>query len=538
MSADKPDVSKLKRKKRTDELVKALQHRDPDIRAQAALALGEIGDRTVAIDVIAAAEQSSARAQESGAWDPGEMSRVVLKSWATGAAQSKDATVSDSATKVLAAVESQEAIRRGVLLGEAGRSAELREGIPTGELIEALRQTEVEAAPPEPLPEEEPTDQTGQAASADPVPEDAAPAAADPAAPESATGLDTTSSAETLPEAPAPVPTMIPLLGHEGELSMVGIVPGDGLIVSASWDGTLRTWELDTGKNVQVLRGHGAGYVAVALAPEVRLAAAASADGTLRIWDLEQGVTLHNLGEHQHEACEVALTPDGTRLVSGSYDGGLRVWDVSSGRCLHVLERQEGGIEFLTVLADGLRAVSGAKGGTLRLWDLAKGTILQEVGGHHTERVLAVVPDGSVAITSDQQGVLRVWDLVTGGILHTHQDEEAGWVSAAAVTPDGRRALLGYWGGSVLLFDLAEGTADRLDGHLDDVTAITVTLDGNRFVSGSQDGTLIVWDASTGDKIFLLVGHTGLVTALTTTSDGQGVISGSSDTTLAVWRLP
>jgi HEAT repeat protein len=53
VSDKKPDVHKLRKKHRVDELVAALRYPDAMVRTDAATALGEIGDRESAASVKA-----------------------------------------------------------------------------------------------------------------------------------------------------------------------------------------------------------------------------------------------------------------------------------------------------------------------------------------------------------------------------------------------------------------------------------------------------------------------------------------------------
>ncbi len=72
MGDKKPDVHKLKKKHRVDELAVALRYPDATVRAEAATALGEIGDRESAASVKAFVAELTAEAARSGHWDPGE----------------------------------------------------------------------------------------------------------------------------------------------------------------------------------------------------------------------------------------------------------------------------------------------------------------------------------------------------------------------------------------------------------------------------------------------------------------------------------
>jgi WD40 repeat protein len=64
----------------------------------------------------------------------------------------------------------------------------------------------------------------------------------------------------------------------------------------------------------------------VAVTPDGRRAVSASADGMLKVWELESGRELHTLAGHASGVNAVAVTPDGLRTVSAPADGMLKVW--------------------------------------------------------------------------------------------------------------------------------------------------------------------------------------------------------------------
>src|SRR5206468_3625778 len=88
-------------------------------------------------------------------------------------------------------------------------------------------------------------------------------------------------------------------------------------------------------------------------------------------------------------------------------------------------------------------------------------------------------------------------------------------VNAVAVTPDGRHAVSASWDRTLIVWDLASGTAQRrLAGHTKAVHAVAVTPDGRHAVSASADGTLIVWDLASGTAQRRLGEHTHNVFAV------------------------
>lgn len=58
--------------------------------------------------------------------------------------------------------------------------------------------------------------------------------------------------------------------------------------------------------------------------PRVR---SASFDSTVRLWDVERGVCIHTLTKHQEPVYSVAFSPDGKHLASGSFDKCVHIWN-------------------------------------------------------------------------------------------------------------------------------------------------------------------------------------------------------------------
>ena len=95
-----------------------------------------------------------------------------------------------------------------------------------------------------------------------------------------------------------------------------------------------------------------------------------------------------------------------------------------------------------------------------------------------------------------------------GGPLLATLEGHGDWVSAVAVTPDGRRAVSGSDDRTLKVWDLEQGALlATLEGHGDGVLAVAVTPDGRRAVSGSCDRTLKVWDLEQGALLSTLEGH-------------------------------
>ena len=54
--------------------------------------------------------------------------------------------------------------------------------------------------------------------------------------------------------------------------------------------------------------------------------ASASFDSTVRLWDVDRGLCIHTLTKHTEPVYSVAFSPDGKYLASGSFDKCVHIW--------------------------------------------------------------------------------------------------------------------------------------------------------------------------------------------------------------------
>ena len=63
--------------------------------------------------------------------------------------------------------------------------------------------------------------------------------------------------------------------------------------------------------------------------------ASASFDSTVRLWDVEHGVCTHVFSRHTEPVYSVAFSPDGRFLASGSFDKCVHIWNIASSSLVH-----------------------------------------------------------------------------------------------------------------------------------------------------------------------------------------------------------
>ncbi|XP_013583254.1 PREDICTED: guanine nucleotide-binding protein subunit beta-like protein [Brassica oleracea var. oleracea] len=98
--------------------------------------------------------------------------------------------------------------------------------------------------------------------------------------------------------------------------------------VSASWDKTVKVWNLSNCKLRSTLAGH-TGYAStVAVSPDDSLCASGGKDGVVLLWDLAEGKKLYSLEANSviHALC---FSPNRYWLCA-AIEQGIKIWDLES----------------------------------------------------------------------------------------------------------------------------------------------------------------------------------------------------------------
>ena len=140
--------------------------------------------------------------------------------------------------------------------------------------------------------------------------------------------------------------------GHTDEVNAIKWDPSGTLLASCSDDFTAKVWSLKKDTCVHDFNEHEKEIYTIKWSPTgpgtenpdlPLLLATASYDATIKLWDVESGKCLHTLEGHTDPVYSVAFSPDGKYLASGSFDKHLHIWNVKDGSLMRTYQG-EGGI--------------------------------------------------------------------------------------------------------------------------------------------------------------------------------------------------
>ncbi|KAE8602124.1 hypothetical protein XENTR_v10013890 [Xenopus tropicalis] len=180
---------------------------------------------------------------------------------------------------------------------------------------------------------------------------------------------------------------------------------GEQLIVSGSWDHTVKLWDPSFGKPLCTFTGHENIIYSTIWSPHIPgCFASASGDQSLRIWDMKTPVSKVVIPAHQAEilSCDWCKY-DQNLLVTGAVDCSLKGWDLRTVR-QPVFELRGHNYAIRRVKFSPFHAnivASCSYDFTVRLWDFSKSSSLLETVNHHTEFVcgldFSILTPGQIA---------------------------------------------------------------------------------------------------------------------------------------------
>jgi WD40 repeat protein len=227
--------------------------------------------------------------------------------------------------------------------------------------------------------------------------------------------------------------------GHTDRVFDVILSPDGKVLASMTFDGTVKLWDVASGKNAATLNlpsgpikepkeavlgpfGLPLGCPTLAFSPDGKVLATKTFHGTVKLWDVASGKDMATF-ERDKSDTPVAPGPDGKTLAMVARDGSITLQDVASGKETAILKG--GAPSFPISLAfssDGLTLASGGRGfdegttfGEVKLWEVKTGQQRAHLKGH-ANHVLSVAfsPDGKALASLSGDRAVKLWDVASG----------------------------------------------------------------------------------------------------------------------------
>ncbi len=144
------------------------------------------------------------------------------------------------------------------------------------------------------------------------------------------------------------------------------------MIATGSYDGTVRLWDTQTGKEVSHFEGGLGTIKCLAFTPEADELISGGTDKVLTLWNVKSGKKIRTFTGHTAEVDTVSISDDGSRVISAGRDTSVRTWDIDSGEELKCMTGHTNWVIKVRFISVD-KAISGSLDKTLRVWDVDEG---------------------------------------------------------------------------------------------------------------------------------------------------------------------
>jgi WD40 repeat protein/uncharacterized caspase-like protein len=373
----------------------------------------------------------------------------------------------------------------------------------------------------------------------------------------------------------------------------------DGKRLATSGFGTQTyVWEVDTGKQVQQLKGRTNMAYAVAFSED---GTQLTAGGRTR-WDLRTGQG-RRLSSSNTDKQLGMPSPDGKLIAMFTPNRSeVTIYDASSGKTLQTLNRAnfDGGVERVYFSRDGrslaviyttskgVQQIGRMPSSEVKIWDAVVGRELQSLLLSMPPVEAGFSSDGKMLATVTSQGEITLWDVASGGRLRSltttaGQSFDPMSMMRNMPTPaQMRRGQMPNIQGpttdqinSMITNTLGSMTAGTMGRN---VSSVTFSRDGSVLASGGIEaksnldmasmmgqattqqkrgknqpqpntddflknlkvettGQLVLWNSATGQQLGVIKGHGKAITKVAFSRDAKLIASAGTDNTIKIWDV-
>lgn len=264
-------------------------------------------------------------------------------------------------------------------------------------------------------------------------------------------------------ELPPGVKLVRTLEGHQNVISSLAFDPQGDMLVSGSFDTTVKFWETRSGRLLRTLKGHQERVLSLAIDPQGSRLASGSSDGTVMLCETLRGKLLRTFKGHQGHIRSLAFNPQGDTLASASDDKTVKLWEASSGRLLHTLTGHQDLVMSVAFAPQGNKLASASIDDTVKVCESHSLKLLCRLVAHRSGVFsLAFDPRGSVLATGGGDDTVKIWEMRSAKLLRT------------------------------------------LEGHTSYITSIAFSSDGRLLASKSEDHTIRLWSCETWETVAIM----------------------------------
>ncbi len=328
--------------------------------------------------------------------------------------------------------------------------------------------------------------------------------------------------------------------GHKEVVYDGKFFPDGKSLVTASFDQTLKLWDIATQSTLRTMEGHTGIVLTVDVSPNGKMIASGSSDRTIRLWDVPSSDPVSTTRIHDTPVTAMATSKDGSLTATGDDKGLIRVWttaisggnstssatdqskpasEISIGRAITRLAWRNDNKKLAAACVDGSVVVAS----------------LSVDGPNQIDRLIAHVgevtcvsftPNNQYLFSCGADGYVRRWPSTISRTL-TYEGT-AKPATALAIHPEGTVIAVAGEDGSAKILKRADGVpVHSLEGSTGAIKAVVFNRTGSQVATLSSDHVVRLYDAATGKSVLETAAAKSPLTSLMFSIDGKDVVVGT-----------
>lgn len=323
---------------------------------------------------------------------------------------------------------------------------------------------------------------------------------------------------------------------HDGPVNHAILDHNSTQVFTASADGMVRRWSVETGNLLAIYKGHQAAVNSVAVDQIGQNLVTSSADCTARLWCAKSDEEIQLFEGHRAAVTASIIDLKFEHVFTTSIDGTTRMWCMRSGKEVAQFDGECSSLEN-SFFQGSERHLVTVSGDCAYIWTTNPNVSPIELVGHTDQIETAVFSsDGKKVLTASWDGSARIWSSETGEQLNIIQNEGYD-LFGAVFNPDHTHILtssilhtLEYWSieSNTRVCGTGGSFPTRLGSNLfDDTSRYTLAI--------RNKNILCINSIESGNEVATIRKHHSKINSATFDRSGAKLLTASNDGTARLW---
>ena len=173
------------------------------------------------------------------------------------------------------------------------------------------------------------------------------------------------------------------------------VVSPDGkYVLSENWDESPILWDIQTGENIRIFKGHEKYVNAIAISSNGKYALSGSNDKTMKLWEIQTGKEIRTFKGHTDAVNSVSISPNNKFALSGSNDNTIKLWNIRTDKEIKTFKGHTGNVNAVCMMKNGKYIISGSLDGTVRYWNIKTGKEILKTVSFTDGEWVSITPQG------------------------------------------------------------------------------------------------------------------------------------------------